>query len=157
MGKSTLVQRLLTALALPSAGFYTKKEQNRVYLYAAAEQPPIRTEGSCAAIMRPDGWEVCSSVFDTLGASLLRQPPAGHIVVMDELGRLESTAQAFCAAVLQTLDGDAPVLGVVKPLANTPFLRAIHTHPKVRLFPVTEDNRNALFSQILGLLKTGGL
>ena len=62
---------------------------------------------------------------------------------MDELGSAESGAKNFCETVLAVLDGDLPVLGVLQK-ADTEFLRAVASHPRVRLVTVTVENRDEL-------------
>ena len=66
---------------------------------------------------------------------------------MDELGPAESQAAAFCGAVLAALDGDMPVLGVLQK-ADTAFLRAVASHPRVRVVTVTEENRDRLRQEL---------
>ena len=80
--------------------------------------------------------------FDTLGVAALENR-SGDVLLMDELGPAESGAERFTAAVLAALDGELPILGVLQQ-ADTPFLRAVARHPRVRLVTVTLQNRDAL-------------
>lgn len=80
--------------------------------------------------------------FDTLGVAALENR-SGDVLLMDELGPAESGAEKFTAAVLAALDGELPVLGVLQQ-ADTPFLRAVARHPRVRLVTVTPQNRDVL-------------
>ena len=84
--------------------------------------------------------------FDTLGTAALAQR-YGDVLLMDELGPAESQAAAFCGAVLAALDGDMPVLGVLQK-ADTAFLRAVASHPRVRVVTVTEENRDRLRQEL---------
>ena len=45
------------------------------------------------------------------------------------------------------LDGDMPVLGVLQK-ADTAFLRAVASHPRVRVVTVTEENRDRLRQEL---------
>ncbi|MEG1515926.1 MAG: nucleoside-triphosphatase, partial [Clostridia bacterium] len=67
----------------------------------------------------------------------------GEVIVMDECGRLERDATAFQAEVLRCLNGDKPVLGVVRENAGG-WTQCILSHPRVRLTRVTPENRDAL-------------
>lgn len=150
VGKSTLLRRLLKLQTRPSAGFYTKKYTEphglcRVDLFSARVDDPRR---AVCARMTADGWRAAPEVFDTLGTALLTDIPADAVIVMDELGRFESTAPDFCRAVCRLLAGDKPILGVVKPRADTALLRAVHGHPNVKIYEVTEENRDELFAKI---------
>ena len=80
--------------------------------------------------------------FDTLGVAALENR-SGDVLLMDELGPAEAGAERFTAAVLAALDGELPILGVLQQ-ADTPFLRAVARHPRVRLVTVTPQNRDAL-------------
>ena len=80
--------------------------------------------------------------FDTLGVAALENR-SGDVLLMDELGPAEAGAEKFTAAVLAALDGELPVLGVLQQ-ADTPLLRPVARHPRVRLVTVTPQNRNVL-------------
>jgi nucleoside-triphosphatase len=77
----------------------------------------------------------------------LRGIPAGSIVVMDELGVMESEARAFCAAVLECLDGNSLVIASVRN-KKSPFLDTVRTHPKARCFFIRPENADALFLEV---------
>lgn len=151
VGKSTVLKRLLEGETRVVGGFRTVKtdqlfdrpsihllpygsaealsEENRLFFYREAE------EGQIAAR------------FDRLGLAALRACPDAELIVMDELGFHESGALRFQAAVMHALDGDVPVIGVLQK-AKSPFLSAVQAHPKVELVTVTEENRDALPSQL---------
>jgi len=76
----------------------------------------------------------------------------GSIVVMDELGFLESQSKAFCEKVLEVLGQEVTVLGVIKP-KNLPFLNQVREHPKVLLYTLTEDNRQEQLEKCLKILR----
>ena len=79
--------------------------------------------------------------FDALGTACLTGTPT--LWVMDECGRLERDALAFQQAILEKLEGDTPVLGVVRE-GFPGWTKTIADHPNVELITVTEDNRDAL-------------
>ena len=74
------------------------------------------------------------------------------MVELDELGFLEAGSQSFCRAVLQLLDGSRPVIAAVKSL-DIPFLNQLRAHPKARCFPITPENRDALYEEVLEFMK----
>ncbi len=71
---------------------------------------------------------------------------------MDELGFIEKDAAGFQNAVLSTLNGSVPVLGVVRNM-QTPFLDQVRTHPNVDVIFVTKENREEIFHQVLAIFK----
>lgn len=65
------------------------------------------------------------------------------LILMDECGSLESEALDFQKEIIHTLNGDKPVLGVVK-LASKGWTDKIRNHPNVIMITVTKENRNDL-------------
>lgn len=152
VGKSTLVDKILGRSGLPAGGFRTLGAN---YAEDGSSDVCIRGAGEDAGIHRVarrggpgGGYTAFPDVFDRIGAELLCPGQACRILVMDELGFMEAEAHAFQRAVLDRLDGEIPVLGVIKPRA-TPFLDRVRAHPKVQVEEVTEANRNDLAHRIL--------
>ena len=155
-GKSTVISRVLEGWAGAVGGFRTGFGPDRacperlLYLWSAAE--PARYDQAHAVVWFFDGRppEAIPGRFDALGTACLAGAPA--LWVMDECGRLERDALAFQRAVLEKLEGDTPVLGVVRE-GFPGWTKAIVTHPNVELITVTEDNRDALPALLLARLR----
>ena len=163
-GKSTLIRQLLGGCPLSVAGFvtYRKKTEEGWAYYLAPASGQVDGERN-EATTSVSGWvgdetadatTVCCGrrdegglvgfpeVFDTVGVALLEGgDTAPDLLVMDELGILEESAEAFCRAVLEKLDGDIPVLMVVKNRPDHPFLKAVLAHPKVAVVTIAETSR----------------
>ena len=153
-GKSTLIRRVLAELNRPVFGFETEKDTSQ------------RTEAGFPVFLREPGsresvllgccdrrlLSVNTEAFDAFAPRLRRPIPAGSIVMMDEIGTMESSSIPFREAVLALLDGDTPVIAAVKA-KDTPFLTAVRSHPNCRIFHLTEDNREALFHEVLAFLQ----
>ena len=152
-GKSTLVRRLLAENRRPLRGFFTENqpleegEGHHTYLHPA-HLPRQFTRDNLAAVYTSSGLTVFPRVFDTLGCACLEGVSSSDLVIMDELGFLEGNAPAFLQAVLKALEGPAPVLAVVKDRRDVPFLEAVRSHPRARLYTVTPDTRQSLFQQL---------
>lgn len=157
VGKSTLICRVLRELALPVAGFVTKKQpapagETRgcpVYLYPAGE---AEKDGALVCYCGQKNLEQAREAFDRFAPRLLEEAAPGGVFLMDELGFLESRAQAFCSAVLRRLDGDVPVIAAVKD-RETPFLAQVRAHGNCRVFVISRENRDALFFDVLEFMK----
>ena len=85
--------------------------------------------------------------FEELGLQYLSEASSYPLIVLDECGRLEQKLPRFRARVLELLDGDTPILGVMRQDAMG-WLEDIRNHPKVQLITVTEQNRNDLPLQL---------
>lgn len=157
-GKSTLIQKLLQANRRPVSGFYTKKGPVNddglypVYIYPAAQTERFSCDENCLGFCNRKVRMVNRRVFDTLGARYLQSCENG-IIVMDELGMMEAQASGFTEAVLRTLDGDIPLIAAVKARDDIAFLNAVRGHPKVCVYEITEENRDALYDELLPLIR----
>ena len=156
VGKSTLTDKLIKQVKRPVFGFRTKKTEEdasgnaRIYIHPATGAL-IHSDGNAVGLSKPDGADPYPEVFNSIGVRLLTGIPAGAIVLMDELGYLESQAGLFCEAVMRILDGPYHVLAVIKA-RHTPFLESVRSHKKGKLWTVTLENRDLLYNEILSEL-----
>lgn len=140
VGKSTLLRRCLSEKDGQIGGFRTvwnnaKHETLHLLPFiggTCCKENCVAERLSGKLIPQPE-------IFDRIGPALLRQPC--DILVMDELGFLESKASVFQAAVLSALHGEIPVVGVIQP-KHTAFLDTVRLQPNVRIIEVTVENRN---------------
>ena len=144
VGKSTVLRKLLEGKPVP-AGFRTVR---------------LITEGGCSVHMFAPGAEEFTEEnrifyrkdgvlyldigdFDRIGCALLERTRGRELILMDELGPTEADAMKFRRAVLETLDREAHVYGVLQ-LAESEFLSQVAARDDVLLVTVTEENRDAL-------------
>ncbi len=146
VGKSTLIQILLKDfpgrvcgfLTLPRDGLYYLSCINSAGIHICGEQaePLICRKNNHGRL------EGITSVFDEYGANILdkclRQKP--DLIVMDELGVFESEAYLFQEKVIDCLNSNIPVLGVIKDKPS-PFLDLLRKRDDTVFFRITKDNR----------------
>lgn len=154
VGKSTLIRRLLSCLDRPVYGFETVRTERpdgwSFYMFPALLPAGKRVFSDRNLIGRRDERAVGrAEVFDTLGVELIRAAKPDGILLMDELGFLESEATAFQNAVLEALHGTVPVIAVVKKRDGVAFLDAVRACPQTVLYTVTTKNRTFLADEIL--------
>lgn len=160
MGKSTLIGRVLDAICRPVSGFETKKENSLedalrgspIYIYDA-RQPRAQAPDNLVGYCKDHHFQADTEAFDRFAEKLHKPVPAGGVVLLDELGFMESKAEKFCAAVFDLLDGDIPVIAAVKD-KDMPFLEAVRSHPKAKCFYITKENRDGLYLQVLDFVRT---
>lgn len=149
LGKSTAIRRALALLDSPVGGFQTyfaqpRGDVERVLYLRDINDTPVPDEACAVVRFGQAGPSVDTARFDALGTAFLQHArETAALIVMDECGRLERHALAFQQAVLATLEGDVPVLGVVRHDAQG-WVEAIRRHPRVRLVAITMENRDAL-------------
>ena len=133
IGKSTLLQKLLVGRR--ACGFRTVKAVE-VYLGRTSlhllrldrQERPTEENFLCFCPPVPGG--KTAEAFDRLGCEALAPEEAG--------------AEAFRTAILQALEGDIPILGVLQK-ADTELFHLVAEHPRVRLVEVRKENRDLLF------------
>jgi nucleoside-triphosphatase len=170
VGKSTVIRGLtdrLAARGVEIGGFKTVAGpvsplgRDAVYLlpYRERADDPAALSEACIVATRDRRamrYESYAAVFDARGAELLRRAPRCGLIVMDELGFMEAEAHVFQEAVLSLLDGETPVLGVVKPPdapAKVAFLEAVRGRRNMRLFTLTRENREEMPGLLYPLLE----
>jgi len=141
VGKSTLVRLLLEGKR--TGGFFTRRvegvmERPSVHLLRPGKDAP-GPENLLFYCGGGADWRR----FDELGCAALAEAGDWDVLAMDELGPHEAQALRFRKAVLETLDGGIPVVGVLQR-ADSEFLRNIANHPRVRVVEITRENRDEM-------------
>lgn len=154
VGKSTLIARVLETLNCPVFGFLTRKEQDEwdealghpIYIYPA-DRSPERSRENLVGYCKDRRPTVFPEVFDRFAPRLQQPIPKGAVILMDEIGFMEASSEAFCHRIFDLLNGNTPVIAAVKD-KDTPFLKKIRSHPKARCFYLTPENRDSLVAQV---------
>ncbi|WP_365924969.1 nucleoside-triphosphatase [uncultured Pseudoflavonifractor sp.] len=155
-GRAIWIKRLLAELdPTPLWGYHTPKEQpdasgrSQIRLCpvgCSAEQNSPVLLGWCKdrqATAIPYAFEDCAGIIEQAGLH--------GLLLLDELGAMESHSPRFCRAVLDALDRNLPILAWVRDL-DTPFLSAVRTHPKARCFYPPPVYDPALFETLSAFL-----
>ena len=156
VGKSTIIRRFLEVTGLLPEKLGGFRSENRpesddrlsVYLVSPAGTEELNRENRI--MIRSPGIreqryhpEIFPEVFENKGVELLRSDGSESLILMDELGFAEEEAPSFQKAVLETLDGPVPVLGVLRQGPGE-FLNQVASHPLVSVIRVTEENREEI-------------
>lgn len=154
-GKSSLIRRIVEKLGKPVFGYESVKEDSLadpvngspIYLYEAGK-PRLRSRENLAGYCLNHHAVTFPDTFDRFAPRLAGPVPEDHIIVLDEIGPMESRSPAFCNAIRSFLDGDHPVIAAVRD-KDTPFLNTVRSHPKCRCFFLDRTDRDVLFSEIM--------
>lgn len=154
-----MIDKVLSTAGLTVGGFRTAFDADRakadrwLYLWDAAGTPAkdaahgvVRFTDHFRPVIFPDR-------FNALGGGALRRAreTGTDLILMDECGRFEGDAVEFQAEIFAALNGDTPVLGVVRQGYHG-WLDALRAHPDVTVVTVTAENRNDLAAQIIKML-----
>ncbi|MBR5261612.1 MAG: NUDIX domain-containing protein [Oscillospiraceae bacterium] len=157
IGKSTLLGRALSAFPnIRTSGYRTVTVEDvpdakgSVYIIPADVPDAPLGEHNRAGIRYRlgHGRKVFTQVFDNYGVDCLSRTAGSDIIIMDEIGIMEREADAFSAKIIELLDGDTPIVGVLRKSAETPLAQTIRSHPNVKIVEVTEQNRDSLVEML---------
>lgn len=158
IGKSTVLKKVLKKYPGDLGGFFTVRTDGvfpgkfSVHLCPAAGKAVPGADNLLFVCRGVDS--SVSEKFDHLGRRVLAESEGCSLLVMDELGPTEAEAALFRRAVIDCLDGETPVLGVLQAPAER-FWPEVVNHPDVLVLQITEENRDgpALTEKILSILK----
>lgn len=148
VGKSFLLQRVLSEIDVPLSGFTTSWGEEEEGTTPLILSNASGTKKAVAAYRYTDDRprKVFEDAFETLGVECLRELEG--LVIMDELGRFEASTEVFRTRVFEVLESDLPVFGVVRDM-ELPFLDAVRNHPKTEVIRITEENREEMYHTVL--------
>lgn len=93
-------------------------------------------------------------VFNKIGKEMLKRSfDNTDLIIMNEIGFLESKAFEFTAEVKRILDSSKVVLAVVKAL-DCSYINSITAREDVSIFTVTEANKDEVKKKVLCMLKS---
>ena len=160
VGKSTLVNHVLSALpGVTLAGFRTmtsKSPECSVHILGLNQTLDECCPDNCVGIRSRNGQGPIGfpQIFDAVGCDLLLGADAAQLIVMDEIGKMEADAVVFRSHIRKLLDGNTPVIGVVRQEGNTSLQTMIRSHPAVKLITVTQENRDVLREPLVAEIRS---
>jgi len=156
-GKSTLIQRVLADLSLPTGGFYTQEvredgTRKGFEIITLDGRRAILAHVNIRGPKKVGKYGVNLAALDGIAVTALQQAAHLHeVVVIDEIGPMEFLSERFRDVVMRTMQSDATVLGTIVK-RSAPFTDQIKALPQVTLIEVHPENRDTLSSHILDLL-----
>lgn len=154
VGKTTVIANTLLLLNRNYGGFKTYFGPDRasysklLYMNSATDSYIYNEELAIARFRNGYLPLPLTDKFNSLGVEFIRHARLySDLIVMDECGNLEKDAILFQEEILDALNGNIPVLGVIKQ-SSKGWTDDIRNHPNVTLITVTHENRNEL-SQVI--------
>lgn len=158
IGKTTIIQKFLETYSGSIGGFRTVRihtdedEFFGVYLLDVKNKDESFLKKNKAGDCFPDKSLISyEEVFETLGVEILSFETYPSLIIMDELGKLESNAIKFQKKVHECLNSHTNVLGIIKN-KHSSFLDSVRNRDDVTVLSVTQENRDLMTSKITELL-----
>ena len=157
VGKTTVLERVIACLPHAAAtGFLTRELRAR----GVRQGFVIETLDGRSALLasvhfdtgpRVGRYHVRIAALDAVAVPALAARPDARLVVVDEIGKMESLSPRFAAAVRVALDSPVSVLGTIARSGGA-LIAEVRRRPDVTLVDVTPENRDALPEKIAGML-----
>ncbi len=158
-GKTTAILEILRRLPdVKAGGFFTaeiRSEAGRVgfKLITLDGREETLAHLDFPGRDRVGRYKVNTAVLDTLAVDTIHRAMAEcALVVVDEIGPLETLSRKVKLAVAEALDGDKPVLGTIAR-ARGPFMDVVRARPDLTLLEVRRDNQDQIIAQAVEWLK----
>lgn len=152
-GKTTVIKKVIASLKIPTKGFFTEE---------------VRIGGKRVGFLMKtlDGKEGYLAHQDIKSDSHIRRygvsienietiavpsivPIDRHIIVLDEIGKMECFSEVFKRAAIKALDSPNIVVGTIT-LGGDAFIQEIKSRNDIEIIEVTLKNRDSLPELIVG-------
>jgi nucleoside-triphosphatase len=156
VGKTTLVLKIAEKLKdLQPVGFYTEERRERGVRKGFELQSLDGRKGLLSHVdlrirHRVGKYGVDVSGFEQFIESIPFNAPETKLIIIDEIGKMECLSSVFRELIDKILDSDKLLIATIA-LKGPGFIAGIKARPDVRLFEITEKNRNNLSAEILAL------
>ena len=156
IGKTTVIKAVAASLGDRAGGFYTEeilgpggRKGFRLATLDGREAVMAHVNLRDARRPRVGRYGVDVRAIERVGVAALRRAmQEGHIVVVDEIGKMELFCGPFKDAVLQAVGGPQPVLATVMARPN-PWVDSLKAMPNVTQWEVSAGNRDGLAERVV--------
>jgi nucleoside-triphosphatase len=151
-GKTTVIKKIIAQLKHPANGFFTREERHGDRRAGFLMKTLDNKEGYLAhqdiqSQFRIRHYGVSIENIETIAVPSIK-PVDGHIIILDEIGKMECFSAAFKTAALQALDSENIVIGTIT-FGGGDFIQGIKKRDDIEITEVTPANRDALPAIIL--------
>jgi nucleoside-triphosphatase len=153
-GKTTLMKRLYEALKnFHPVGFYTAEiregEMRKGFELVNLEgKRGILSHISIKSRYRVGRYKVNVTGFEDFLDGISFFDPSSHMVMVDEIGKMECLSTKFDRIMKEVLDSEKWVIATIA-LEGSGLITQVKKRQDVKLFEITQSNRDVLFSEIL--------
>lgn len=158
-GKSTLIQRIVRGLDVPSTGFFTReiREKGRRAGFSIETldgQKGVLAHRDIRGPYKVGSYGVDLKDLERIAVPSMRAQGGETVVVVDEIGKMECFSTLFKETLLLVLDSGNQLLGSIA-VKGSDFIQGIKKREDVHVVKVTEKNRDALVDWGLDFLSHG--
>lgn len=154
VGKTTLIKKLQEALKrLHPVGFYTEEireggERKGFELISLEGKRGLLSHKGIGTPYRVGQYKVDIKGFEDFLDSISFFNPLTRLIIIDEIGKMECFSDQFKKLLEEILDSEKWVI-VTIALKGSGLIERVKKRQDIRLFEITQKNRDSLFSEIL--------
>ena len=161
VGKTTLIGNIVEALKdLQPVGFYTA-EIREANLRKGFELKSL--DGATGLLSHRDirspyrvgRYKVNIKGFEHFLDSIPFLDPSTHLIVIDEIGKMECYSEKFKELLREILDSEKWMISTIA-LKGSGLIEQIKRRQDIKLFEITKRNRDSLLAEILKEVIRGG-
>jgi nucleoside-triphosphatase len=161
VGKTTLIKKISEALKdSHPAGFYTEEIRERgvrkgFALTSLDGRKGILSHIDVRSSHRVGKYGVDIKGFEDFLGTIPFFDSSTHLIVVDEIGKMECLSDRFQKLIKEILGSERLLIATIA-LKGSGLIEEVKRRRDVKVFEVTVNNRDALLSEILKALDTGG-
>jgi nucleoside-triphosphatase len=150
-GKTTAARRtaeLLRTAGVRIAGFITEEirgpgRRSGFSVMSLDGESAVLAHVNLPGPPRVGKYGVDLEAFQRVALPTLQQSSRTHVVIIDEIGKMELASAGFQDAVQELFDSELPLIATVHVFSH-PFTDALKRRPGVELIPLNARNRDTL-------------
>jgi nucleoside-triphosphatase len=158
VGKTTLVKKLVEGLKqFHPVGFYTeeiREEGTRkgFELISLDGRRGLLSHTDIQGPHRVGKYKVDVKGFEAFLGSIPLLTPSTRLVIIDEIGKMECFSERFKECLIECLNSEKWVLATIA-LKGSGFMEEVKRRHDIKLFEITQRNRDSLLLDILDEVK----
>jgi nucleoside-triphosphatase len=161
IGKSTLIERLVSGIQRPMTGFFTREIREKwkrvgFSITTLDGRKGILAHREIMGHFRVGKYGVNVEDIDRVAVPSMIPARLDVIVVIDEIGKMESFSALFRESLIRVLDSENPVIGSIALRGGGSFIEEVKVRKDVSLIEVTEKNREELVNLIMKMFEYSG-
>ena len=154
VGKTTLIRRLYEALKeFHPIGFYTAEIREEgvrkgFELVTLEGKRGVLSHVDIKSRYRVGRYKVDVSGFEDFLDGISFFDPSSNMMMVDEIGKMECLSDKFEKILKKILDSEKWVIATIA-LKGSGLIAGVKQRQDIKLFEITQNNRDVLFSEIL--------
>ena len=161
VGKTTLIKRIFEALKpLHPIGFYTAEikeggERKGFELISLEGKRSLLSHKKVRSPYQVGHYKVDVESIEDFLNSISFSDPLTHLIIIDEIGKMECLSDQFKKILEEILDSEKRVVATIA-LKGGGLIAGVKERDDVKIFEITQKNRDSLFLEILKEMRMDG-